>query len=202
MIDVTNPNLSYEDFIAARDSNIMDIHKAIVEDIPLKTIQEHVFVNEILPIVTGEATNTDLAVLVAAVAGNPFLELNVTDASGTVLFTMPSLFERNVISQEESNKRGSIQSMLMTLDMVRRQSPSRAAKYLAHEFTNRGIATNKAALLSDRHVRWSAICARYGKVYSNTKVDKEGKVTNTTPTAVAIADNRKMEIDISGGDLF
>lgn len=196
--DSFNPHQSFEEFQKERaGANIEDIHKALVLDIPIKKIPEQTFINEILPVITGQTTNADLPALVAGVAGNPFLEIDIIDQQGNILFRMPSLLERDIISQKEASKRGSMQSMLLTMGQLRGQSPARAANYMVHEFNNRGIATNKAELMSSRAARWTVILARYGMAYSGT--DKAGK---PTVALTAPAPDKKMEIDIDNGDLF
>lgn len=174
---------------------IADIYKALVVDPPLKTMPESVFINEILPIITGKTTNTDLAVLVAGIAGSPFLDIDIVDASGNKLFTMPSVCERNIFDHKEASKRGSMQSFLITAGQLKQQSPHRANNYMAHEFNQRGIATNAAELVSGRRAKWAAIFARYGVTFEST--DANGR-----PVATPIAETKKAELDIDNGELF
>ena len=58
-------------------SQIEDIHKQLVLDIEVKKVPEGTFVNEILPILTGEVVSADFPLLMASVAGNPFLEVDI-----------------------------------------------------------------------------------------------------------------------------
>lgn len=195
MSDEINPIQSFEDFQKERQgASIIDIHKALVLDVEVKKIPESTFIQEILPVIIGESTNADFPALVAAVAGNPFLEVDVIDNAGNILFRMPSLLERNIFNHEAASKRGSLQSLFITAGMLQQQSPRRANNYLAHEFANRGIAQNKAELIAARAVRWTEIFARYGKVYEST--NKSG-VAVTTPEK-----QQRMDLDIENGDLF
>lgn len=198
MSDQINPNQTFEEFQRERGgTDIAEIYSALVVNAPVQKIPEQSFINEIIPVITGQTTNTDLPVLVAGVAGNPFLELDVVDQQGNILFRMPSVYERNLVSQNEASKRGSMQAMLITATQLQAQSPIRANNFVNHELNNRGIATNKAELLSSRAARWTAILARYGLVYSGT--DTSGKAIAAKNV---IAESKKMEIDIDNGDLF
>lgn len=153
---------------------IASIHKALVVDVEVKKIPESTFVKEILPILTGEVVSTEFPLLMAAVAGTPFSEVDVIDDAGNTLFRMPALLERNIISHVEASKRGSMASMLITAEMMIRQSPRRAQNYLEHEFNGRGISQNREEIIKQRQERWNVILARYGKSLTATGEVKEG----------------------------
>lgn len=181
-------------------SDITNIHKALVLEPEVKKIPEGTFVQEILPILTGEVIASDFPLVMAAVAGNPFLELDVVDTAGNVLFRMPALLERDIVSHEEASKRGSLASMMITAEQVMKLSPQRAEKYLEHEFNGRGIAKNRDELYKKRQARWNEILARYGKSLKadGTVVDSTGPGAKSTK-----ADNKeKPQLDFNDGDLL
>lgn len=175
--------------------DITAIHKAIVLDAEVKKIPESTFVNEILPVLTGETINSEFPLLMAAVAGNPFLEVDVVNAQGEIIFRMPALFERDIISHEAASKRGSMASMLITAEMIVRQSPARAEKYLEHEFNGRGIATNREELYKKRLDRFNEILARYGKTLKADGTVLDGKVAST-------ANKEKPQLSFGDDDLL
>ena len=156
----------------------------------MKRIPESTFVKEILPVLSGEVISTEFPLLMAAVAGTPFSEVDVVNDAGEVLFRMPALLERNIISHEEASKRGSMASMMITAEMLGKQSPIRAEKYLEHEFNGRGIAKNRDEIITARQTRWNTILTRYGKT---TEVD--GGIT-------ASANVEKPQLDFDNGDLL
>lgn len=176
-------------------SDIVNIHKALVVDAEVKRIPEGTFVKEILPVLSGEAISADFPLLMAAVAGTPFSEVDVVNDAGEVLFRMPALLERNIVSHEEASKRGSMASMLITAEMLGKQSPKRAENYLAHEFDGRGIATNRDEIINQRQARWNTILARYGKSLKADGTVTDGK--DSTPTNA-----EKPQLDFDNGDLL
>lgn len=189
---------NFRDAKLAQD--ITHIHQALVVNVEVKRIPESTFVQEILPKLTGEVISADFPLLMAAVAGTPFSEVDVVNEAGEVLFRMPALLERNIISHEEASRRGSMHSMFMTLDMMARQSPRRAQNYLEHEFNGRGIAKNRDELYKQRQERWNKILVRYGKV-----LHEDGRVTDgSTTTASAPAGNSqaKPQLNFDDGDLL
>lgn len=189
------PVLDYEVFLKNKtESDISSIYNSLVVDLPIRKVKESVFINEILPVLTGETTNAGFPALVAAVAGNPFLEIDIIDNAGQTLFRMPSLLDRNIFDHKESGKRGSIGNMLVTVGQISMMSPKRAAHYLAHEFSNRGIAPNAQDMIAAKIDRWNVIFARYGKVFMGPPSSKA--IANSKP------DDRRMEVDLENDDLF
>ncbi len=180
-------------------NDITQIHQALVVNVEVKQITEGTFVQEILPVLTGAVVSSDFPLLMAAVAGNPFMEVDVTDAAGNVLFRMPSLLERDIISHKEASKRGSLENMFITAEMVMRMSPRRAESYLEHELNGRGIATNRDELYKKRQDRWNVILARYGYT-----LHADGTVIATNqPASKGGAQNReKPQLDFGDDDLL
>jgi hypothetical protein len=191
MTDLIQNNTGLGEFKSNKlASDIINIHQALVGDIEVKRIPESTFVKEILPVLSGEVISAEFPLLMAAVAGTPFSEVDVINDAGEILFRMPALLERNIISHVEASKRGSMASMLITAEMLGKQSPLRAEKYLEHEFDGRGIAKNRDEIITARQARWNTILARYGKaVDAGVKVD-------------APVGTEKPQLDFENGDLL
>jgi hypothetical protein len=185
-------------------SDITNIHRALVLDVEVKQVPEATFVKEILPILTGEVVSAEFPLLMAAVAGTPFSEFDVISEAGEVLFRMPALLERNIISHEEAERRGSMSSMLITAEMLSKQSPRRAENYLQHEFNGRGIAKNRDELYKARHERLNAIMARYGWVLHPNGTVESGAPTTPGPTGSgnSSAVKAKPQLDFDDGELL
>jgi hypothetical protein len=175
-------------------NDIANIHQALVVDVEVKKIPEATFVKEILPILTGEVVSTEFPLLMAAVAGTPFSEVDVINEAGEVIFRMPALLERNIISHVEAEKRGSMSSMLITAEMLAKQSPARAQKYLEHEFDGRGIASNRDEIIQARQQRWNDIFARYNKTLAGT--------TAAVTTTAAKDSKEKPQLDFDDDGLL
>lgn len=150
-------------------SDIEAIHKALVIDAPVIRIPEATFLKEILPILTGEAISADFPLLMASVAGSPFSELDIVDEAGNILFRLPAALERDIISHKEAEKRGSLDSSMITASMLIKQNPRRAESFFEHTFKGRGIALNADAVRNTRQERFVAILARYGKTPGGAK---------------------------------
>lgn len=176
-------------------NDITNIHKALVLDVEIKKIPESTFINEILPVLSGEVVSAEFPLLMAAVAGNPFSELDIVDDAGKILFRMPALLERNIISHEEASKRGSLANVLVTAEMLMNQSPVRAQNYLEHEFNGRGVAKNRDEIINNRQVRWNEILTRYGKTLLN-----DGSVKDSSQ--VTSENKVKPQLDFENGDLL
>lgn len=183
-------------------SDISNIHQALVVDVEVKKIPESTFVKEILPILTGEVVSADFPLLMAAVAGTPFSEVDVVDSAGETLFRLPSLLERNIVSHEEASKRGSLNSMLITAEMLSKQSPIRAENYLAHEFNGRGIAKNRDELYKARHERLNAIMARYGYLLNPDGTVVKGAASAPGKTPSQPGEQKRPQLDLDDGELL
>ena len=138
-------------------------HQALVVNAPVRKIPESTFVNEILPYYSGESTNADLPVLVAAAAGGPFLEFDVVDATGTVLFRAPALLERDMFDFKQFAKGQSAANVFATAQLLSNRSPRQAAAFIQEQLTNRGFSENAAKVYHRLIERRNAILARYGK---------------------------------------
>ena len=171
--------------------DITRIHQALVLDAPVKIIQESTFVKEILPILTGEVVSADFPLLMAAVAGSPFSEVDIINEAQEIIFRMPSLLERNIINHTEASKRGSLASVFITVEQLALNTPKRADHYLEHEFAGRGIASNIKEITDARRERWNAILIRYGKT-----LEIDGRVVDANPVAMAKAKNIKPPLDL------
>lgn len=191
MSDKNNqPVTSLEQFRKQRtDDLITGIYQALVVNTEVKTIPESTFVKEILPILTGQAISADFPLLIAGVAGSPFSEVDVINDAGEIIFRMPSLLERNIINHDEASKRGSMESMFITVEQLSRNSPQRAEKYMEHELQGRGIASNRDEIIKQRQDRWNVILARYGLILKEDGVVIESN-NNNNPNKPASSKDR------------
>jgi hypothetical protein len=195
------PNQSVDQIKTFADQKLSEdiqrIHQALVVNAEVRKIPERTFVTEILPVLTGKVISEDFPLLMAGVAGSPFSEVDIIDEAGNTLFRLPALLERNIISHEEASRRGSLGSMMETLNQVSRRSPIQARNYLAHEFNGRGIAQNRDEQYKARQERFNVIFARYGKT-----LNPDGTVADIKATS---ADTKKKELpplDTEDGELL
>lgn len=170
-------------------------HEALVVNAPVKKIPESTFINEILPYYCGEATNTDLPVLVAGAAGGPFHEFDVVDASGNVLFRAPALLEREMFDFRQFSKGQSAANIFATAQLLNNRSPHEAAAFIQQQLTNRGLSSKAGEIYKRLIERRNAILARYGKAVPG------GKSTDTTNVSGG-AGKPKPEIDYEDSELL
>src|SRR5690606_23879627 len=104
-----------------------------------------------LPIPTGEVISSDFPMLMAAVAGSPFSEVDVVDSAGEVLFRMPAPLERSVIATTTKvSDRASLGNVMITAEQNAKISPARGDAYLEFEFRDRGISPDKDKIIIAR----------------------------------------------------
>lgn len=169
-------------------------HQALVVNAPVRKIPESTFVNEILPYYSGESTNADLPVLVAAAAGGPFLEFDVVDAAGNVLFRAPALLEREMFDFKQFAKGHSAANVFATAQMLANRSPRQAAAFIEEQLTNRGLSEKAAEVYKRLIERRNAILARYGKSVPGS---------NSTESANTNGEGKaKPEIDYDSSELL
>lgn len=160
----------FEDFKTQQtEQDIKGIYKELVVDVEVKKIPEATFLQEILPALTKATTSSDFPKLVAAVAGSPFSEIDVIDHAGNILFRMPSLLERNAYDVTEVNDQpNSLGSIVATMELLKNQSPKKAANFFNHVMLGRGVSNERInKLTEERRVRWVDILARYGYIVDN-----------------------------------
>lgn len=114
-------------------NEIVSIHNSLVADPGLrKKLPEELFVTYFLPMFAGLETHPDVNIgRWVSIAGTPFAEVDIINQHGQTLFTVPPIFERNVIDTTKVSDM-SIQSVTATYELLLQQSPHRAIKFLEH----------------------------------------------------------------------
>lgn len=155
----------------ARD--ITNVHDLLVVKRQLRKVPEQTFINEILPFYAGEATSEDTPLLVAAAAGGPFLEFEVIDQTGNVLFVAPPLLARQMFSTKEYMRDTPLEAVFITAGQLANRSPRQAEHFINERLTKKNFSSQAAGVYSEVVKRRDEILARYGRVH----VDKVGKVS-------------------------
>ncbi len=137
---MTNPENTKQDLshrtpfkVKLPGSEIVAIHNSLVADPGLrKKLPEEHFVTFFLPLFAGLETHPDINIgRWVSIAGTPFAEVDIINHHGQTLFTVPPIFERNVIDTTKVSEM-SIQSITATYELLLQQSPYRAVKFLEH----------------------------------------------------------------------
>lgn len=169
--------------LAKSSIDLQSIHNALVVENKLVQLPEQVFINELLPFLCGETLSQVTPAVWVSVAGTPFLEIEIIDTKGEVLFKVPALMERNAIVPDTTGFDGSFHNVLLTAEQLKHQSPFRAKAFLEHAFKNRSIAKNVDDLAKKNLEKRIVILARYGMDINGRPISKNTKssdfVSNT-----------------------
>lgn len=126
---------------------------------------EAIFVAGFLPLFAGEKDKIPKGITLevwARVAGNDFAEVDVVDARGNVLFTVPALFERSAFNSVKGQRVG-MSHVILTHQQYNHQSPALGSRYLDEELSKRQMLADVPEAVLINLERWNAIYTRYGR---------------------------------------
>lgn len=148
-----------------------DLNKALQDNI--NAIPEEVFVHHFLPMFCGEIPpNSDLPAMWAAVAGNPFMPVNVIDKDHKVIYQVPALYDREAVYLGERDPRAnSMMHVVITMQQMANISPAQANNYLAYQLQLRNML-RASPELEKRIQQLNEIFKRYGKPEISLNSDK------------------------------
>jgi len=130
------------------------------------TLPEGIFKEHFLPYFAGEkAITSDVSVMAewVGVAGSPMGEVDVIDNNNQVLFTVPSLFDTNVINTVKRTPGKSLPEIYSQYDLRANNIPVVAEKFLSDALADKANNITKEANPKATNVdRWSNILSRYG----------------------------------------
>lgn len=156
-------------------------YSALVVNATKTRLPEHVFVSFFLPFFSGELEHPALVgrnplTDWISIAGTPMAEVDITDVSNNTVFTIPSLFDTNIIDIINRKPGNALSDLYSQYDM-RSNVPSAANNYLANALYNKSmdITQNVNSLLSSKN-RWEAILVRYGKIADGMSTNKLSQV--------------------------
>lgn len=178
------------------NSSIKDVHKLLVSGEAVRnTLPEDIFKNYFLPMFAGLETHPDASVGVwISIAGTPFAEVDIIDKSGQVLFTVPPIFERNIV--DPTKQRNLPLSVVTdTVEKMIKQSPYRAVSFLNHHLDDITIKDEVLASFQQKNfARMDAIFARYNivPVWQQAQSNAADTSQSSTPKA---REQLKMSVD-------
>lgn len=159
-----------------------ELHASLQTEI--NNLPEKIFRHSFLPLFCGETPPQEVTPgLWAAVAGNPFMPVNVIDEEGTVLFQVPSLFDRDAIHvSDKERQHAGLHHVIITMRQIAHQSVAQANNYLRYELNKRQL-TRVSPALQERVNQFNVILKHYGKPL--IVFDEENGVASVQPTASA-----------------
>lgn len=141
-----------------------DIHDALVEHHERVQIPEDVFTNYFLPHFVNKVPIASQPTIIAewiAIAGTPMSEVDVTDVSGDVLFTVPSLFDTSIINVAQRRPGDSIADISAEFDLRNNNIPAVAQAFLRTQL-QRKLSILDKRVDNKAQERWDNIFERYG----------------------------------------
>jgi hypothetical protein len=94
-------------------------------------------------------------------AGGPYREVEVIDLTGTVLFTVPPIFDRAAINATSDGK--PIAHVVATATQYARIHPIQGQAYLSAELTQRALVMKVPSAVMYHLEVWNKIFQRYGR---------------------------------------
>lgn len=179
----TNPN-DLEDF---RNKKLADEIQEIHTQLTSVAVKDHAilpertFVQVFLPFFAGDEKLMYKADLTTWTnfAGGPYREVEVVDAQGKTLFTVPPVFDRTAINPV-ANSTTPIAHVVATAQQYARIHPTQGLHHLNAELTKRALIMKVPASVLKNLEIWNAIFERYGRP-PLVAVDS---ITEPTPTSI------------------
>lgn len=137
---------------------------AVVADTDFARLSERHFTQIFLPFFAGDQ---ELMYPVTInvwlnVAGGPYRSVNIVGADGTIIFTVPPLFDRKAINPL-SEGANSIAHVIATTAQYARIHPVQGLNYLSSELTQRALIMKVPASVLNELDTWNKIFTRYGR---------------------------------------
>lgn len=142
-------------------------YQAIVADGTKAVISEEAFKQSFLPYFSGNVAavgNRNVITEWISVAGTAMSEVDVINSKNEVLFTVPALFDSNVIDLTKRVTGSSIADIVEDYNLRKDATPHAATKIVNASLDNRlkEIIADGASIRKTTAERWIAIMGRYG----------------------------------------
>lgn len=188
------------DFLADRQKVLKNQIETIVDQ--LSTVSsadrprfpERYFQGIFLPYFAGDEhppyPTADTVMWIGRVAGSPFQEVDIIDASGAVLFTVPPMMDRGAVDPKRATERGgpSLGHIIHSAQQYALMSPSQGSHYLQQKLTEKALIMKVPSNVLRNIEAWNHIFERYGRPplmpLDNPAPSETSKVDS--PSAVSI----------------
>lgn len=141
-------------------------HDSLVAKTPKARLPESIFRSHFLPYFAGQTGITkDSNVLVEwiSVAGSPMSEVDVIDQNQNVLFTVPALFDTNIIEIAKREAGKSLADIYQNFELRNNNIPAVAQNYLSHALADKLQEIQKPSEYRHQNEqRWTSILEHYG----------------------------------------
>lgn len=151
-----------------------EIYNSLVVEANNKVIPEDLFKNYFLPHFSGHAPisiNSKVMTEWIGIAGTPTSEVDVADASGQVIFTVPSLFDTNIIDAMKRKVGESFHDIYNEFELRNNNIPVVANNFLNNELSKKLAIVDTGAKDPTIAGRWDSIFARYGVIPASSSLE-------------------------------
>lgn len=144
-------------------------HESLVTSQVKARLPENVFVAYFLPFFSGQAVAPGRNVVAEwiGVAGTPMSEVDVVDVNNQVLFTVPAIFNTNILEVANRKAGQSFADIYGEYDLRKAGVPIAANGFLVQNLNEKAVEILRYPVDSNSIAsRWTNIMARYGIVSS------------------------------------
>jgi hypothetical protein len=156
------------------ENSINDVFDALVVNSDKGRLPEEIFKSYFLPYFSGEIplTNTSVIPDWISVAGSMVSEVDILDNTGNTLFTVPSLFNTNIINRINDDSHN-LNEIYTSFEAQKSNIPAVANNFLMNELDNKAKSIVTPTIDSNSETKWNDILKRYGKISSSTSTSSE-----------------------------
>lgn len=114
---------------------------------------------------------------------HPSSPVDITDAQGNVIYTVPPLIHRDVVNSKNTEGQVPMFHMARTFQQYNDYMPSQGRAYLEQQFERRKLIKETTPLLLEQIKEWDKIFKRYGRptILRDADFDAETKA-NAVPS--------------------
>lgn len=152
------------------------IYDSLVGQRDNSQLPEEIFVGYFLPFFSGQRPITDNSQVVAewiSIAGTPMNEVDVISPSGDTIFSVPSLFDTNMIDVVSREVGQSISDIYAQYDLKSNNIQSVANNFLNKELSKKLKIIDSNVDHAETTHRWNDILTRYGIPVQQQSMSKE-----------------------------
>ena len=159
-----------------------DFYKELVQQNTNGRLPENIFVGYFLPYFSGQKPIDKSSQVMAdwiSIAGTPMNEVDILDQSGNTIYTVPSLFDTNIIKVNSRKEGESIADIYNQYDLRMNNIPSVANNFLLKALDKKIEDLNTQSTIHDNNVtRWNSILSRYGLNTTKTSDQKDTDIVD------------------------
>jgi len=139
------------------------VFDGLLNNIPMNSIPESLFVNYFLPCFLGNPLSPNWVVEWISIAGTPMAELNVVrDGSKEILFTVPSILNTNNLFLHKEG--GDIGDIFTRYDQINSNMPGQGLNFLLQALSSKNQELLNKVNFNDVNQRWYNILIRYNMI--------------------------------------